>query len=97
MKNFKEYKSVYKEAKFESIGPLDVLPKGTEVIVSGKYGNVIGSRKVEAHPSGFIVVHKIKFYKQTAGKKPTKDGMVRTYKNINKTGDVNYSFIIVVK
>jgi hypothetical protein len=44
----------------KQVGPMDVLPKGTEVQIGNKRGTVQSHKVVNAHPSGKIVVHKVK-------------------------------------
>lgn len=77
--------------KLKSISHIEVLPDDSEVIVKMKHGKVVSSKIVDAHPSGKIVVHKINFYKKQVGR----SGRKKIYMKINKTEEVNYSFIQV--
>jgi hypothetical protein len=79
--------------KSNTIGPHDQLADGTKVRVGMKVGVVVGSKVVNAIPSGTIVVHQIEFTHRII-RWPAKR-MLQLNKPIRT--EVNYSGIYIIQ
>lgn len=81
------------------ITPYTMLDAGTKVRVDAKYGIVVSSKMVQAHPSGMIAVNTIKFTHKYTTERNICTGKLSTIlvplkKEI--THGVNYSFIEII-
>jgi len=79
------------------IGPLDPLQIGAKVCVGSKLGEVIACDYVQAHPSGMIYVHTIRFTERQISKRLRSGVMTMIRKPIKAfTSRINYSSITAI-
>jgi hypothetical protein len=84
--------------KLSWIGSNDVLENGTYVSVGNKIGQIVGHKINKDQFGKSVTVHKVKFFATDGrkGPKTTKNPFGIYYKKLDKTMEVNYSFLQVM-